>query len=708
MLTAVQYYRAPFPEAHRWADDLSAIRDTGIEAIQLWCLWGWIEGKQGTFRYDDYDRLIQLAGDRGLGVILSTVAEIHPFWIHRAVPGANLVDGMNRPVVSCPRAEVNVGLSPGGCYDHPEIARRMRAFLVDLAGRYASAGNLLAWDCWNETRWNVHAETLTCYCQHTLAAFRAWLADRYGDLEGLSDAWKRRYDSWDDVIPSKRTAGPFSDLLDWGRFHGWRARRHARWRYEAIRQADGDPNHPITAHGPMPTLVCPPVAAEVPFCRANDWDLADVLDGVGSSHFPYLQGMGDSTIAARMQQVVSSAQGKLAWVSEIQGSSSPAGYGDDRRPAGDPLCQQRWLLDAASRGYDAMIFWAWRNEVFCRESGSHGMFGRDEVALRRMGGLKAATDALSRHADLLADYRPDPARVGVLFVPDNYTLTWAWQGNIDDARWSVMGYARALERLGVAYEFVESDHTDILEQIDVLFAPWCQLLPESARNAIEAFVDRGGVLLTEAETDAFSETGFYRYTDERPLMQHIGAAEVGRESLSDTGPLRLEIDGESFEIPLKHFAAPFPTDAGKPLARDAAGRALILAKPVGQGSVVLLGSFAGRPYYDQRNEGFEALLAHVCSLRGVQGPDLGIAPPGDSHVYFRFGRSGENRLLWLFNQNRDLDVDLSVPVGQARSVRELLSDQDIQIPAGQDRCAIHLDASGSAILCWDAGRGSSG
>jgi len=42
MLTGIQYYRPPFPETRCWADDLSAIRDSGLGAIQLWLVWGWI------------------------------------------------------------------------------------------------------------------------------------------------------------------------------------------------------------------------------------------------------------------------------------------------------------------------------------------------------------------------------------------------------------------------------------------------------------------------------------------------------------------------------------------------------------------------------------------------------------------------------------------------------------------------------------------
>ena len=59
------------------------------------------------------------------------------------------------------------------------------------------------WNTWQEV--GYWAERLAgqpvCYCPHTLAAFRAWLTERYGDLDGLNRAWRTRYGTWDDVLP---------------------------------------------------------------------------------------------------------------------------------------------------------------------------------------------------------------------------------------------------------------------------------------------------------------------------------------------------------------------------------------------------------------------------------------------------------------------------------------------------------------------------
>jgi len=121
MNLGVQYYRAPFPERKYWADDLARMRDAGLTCVQLWVLWAWVEATPDEFRFDDYDELVELAGRNGLGVVLSMIAEIQPYWIHREVPGSEMVTHLGHRVVSSNRQECHFGLTPGGCTDHPGV-----------------------------------------------------------------------------------------------------------------------------------------------------------------------------------------------------------------------------------------------------------------------------------------------------------------------------------------------------------------------------------------------------------------------------------------------------------------------------------------------------------------------------------------------------------------------------------------------------------
>ena len=58
MNLGVQYYRPPFPETKYWEDDFKRIKDSGLNTVQLWVIWAWVEAKPGHFDFDDYDRLV--------------------------------------------------------------------------------------------------------------------------------------------------------------------------------------------------------------------------------------------------------------------------------------------------------------------------------------------------------------------------------------------------------------------------------------------------------------------------------------------------------------------------------------------------------------------------------------------------------------------------------------------------------------------------
>ncbi len=57
----VQYYRAPFPEERYWEQDFTRTKETGLNAMQLWVLWAWVEPKPSEFVFNDYNRLVHLA-----------------------------------------------------------------------------------------------------------------------------------------------------------------------------------------------------------------------------------------------------------------------------------------------------------------------------------------------------------------------------------------------------------------------------------------------------------------------------------------------------------------------------------------------------------------------------------------------------------------------------------------------------------------------
>jgi beta-galactosidase len=677
-----QYYRPPFPNDRYWEQDMAQIADSGLNTVQLWVVWSWVEPSPGEFVFDDYDHLVELARKNGLGVVLSTIAAVHPYWIHREVPGSEMVDNAGHKVVSSNRGEIHFGLTPGGCFDHPGVWAHMRRFLEQVVTRYRSADNLRGWDAWNELRWNVQADGLVCYCPHTLKAFRNWLDQKYGDLDGLNQAWQRRYRVWEDVRPGKHFNRPYTEMMAFEHFITWRATEHGKARYDLIKRLD--PQRLVTVHGAQPTVMHGdryPIGTALH--RGNDWFFADHMDGIGCSSFPIWQGSDDADLAARLSFLNAAARGKHIWLSELQGGRAATGF-DVHQPV-SPAPQQRWVWTGIAGGADTILFWCWRDEVFGRESAGFGLSGNDGMAQARLAAMRKTGGILCDHADLLNRYRPDPAQVGIFFSPQSYYLTWAQEGTGKLAQQAVQGYARALIRANIPYTIVEEEHLDALQGLKVLFLPRTLVVDKATADALGEFVRAGGVLIAESECGAYGSDGLYRYPGDRFLAKLTGVREIGRRTLTGSS-LALTLDAQTFNLPAAQWLTPLHAGRGDVLASNADGP-LAVRLPIGEGHVALCGTYLGDAYYAGSAlkdpayapycGDFEALLSQVARRSGVQFP-VQVLHPGvaeEGVVYVRAGRSGDRRVVFVFF-DKCASVRLRFPMGTFRShARDLITGE---------------------------------
>ena len=61
LVYGTQYYRAPTPLPADWPADLAQAADMNLQAIQLRVQWRWHERREGQYKFDDLDRLFELA-----------------------------------------------------------------------------------------------------------------------------------------------------------------------------------------------------------------------------------------------------------------------------------------------------------------------------------------------------------------------------------------------------------------------------------------------------------------------------------------------------------------------------------------------------------------------------------------------------------------------------------------------------------------------
>lgn len=717
MILGVQYYRPPFPNKGHWADDLPRIREAGFNTIQLWVCWGWVEPRPGQWQFDDYDELLELAAQNELGVVLSTVAEIHPFWLPREFPGTEMVDHMGRPVISSVRQECNVGLTPGGCFDHPVVAAAMATFLETVATRYRRAANLVGWDAWNELRWAVQSDGYVCYCPATLTRFHGFLQDRYGTLDGLNAAWHRRYVTWEDVMPGKLPGRTFTEMMEFLRFLTWRSDDHGAFRAQTLRQMDG--RHPITLHGAAPTALWTGWQHEQSLSRGNDWNLAAVVDAMGCSHFPTWHGFDDDDFGLRMENIRAAAQGKPFWVSELQGGSARDGL--EAGPALDPLDTGRWIWKAWAYGAKATIFWCWRDEVFGPEASGFGLAGFDGRAPDRLARISRLRELLDKHQVLLGQYQPDTAKVGVLFEPSTYYLEWAAYGSDHtDVRDGLVGYCRALEAGQIPYTIIETNDATRLHGLSVLIIPTPWVLDPTMAHAIGDWVEEGGLLVVEAELEGYTELGFYRDPTDprRVLSRRLGLETLGRRPLDSKTAMNaqgLANGGTEWAWPMwgwrEEERGPGRVMGTVPAAEVPA----VWCREVGHGTVWHIGTLAGTGYRRRPLRGMVGWLQDIVGDAKIPGLFQVIDGSGQGiPLRWRAGWSGPSRVLfisWIGDRSPHIVVTSkeSEEWGSATHVVSLVDGQTYPIgPLPGNETGVQWDSKerGYDAITWVPGSGA--
>lgn len=700
MNLGVQYYRPPFPIQKHWIDDLHRIRESGLDTIQLWVTWAWVESKPGEFRFDDYDRLVDLADQAGLSVILSTIAELQPHWIHDMVPNSEMIDNFGHRVVSSMREESNFGLTPGGCTENPAVWDRMANFLREVVLHYRELPNLAGWDAWNELRWHEQSDALVCFCPHCLRGFRQWLDSRYGGLDGLNEAWQRRYGNWEEVMPGKLPWRPFTEMIAWQRFVTWKANQHGKRRYDLIKALD--PDRAVTVHAGDPSPLMPG-NAESPFSyaldRGNDWFYADDIDGIGCSSFPKLFGMDDTDFTTRVSFVRSAARSssRKLWLSEVQGGRGSMGF--QPTAAVTKIEQQRWIWRGVADGADKLLFWCWRDEIFGRETAGFGLAGNDGHADARLSALSHTSQVLAQHGELISDFEQLSPEVGVLFSPSTYYLHWALDGNAVPACNALTGYCKALSRLSIPFLVVEEEHLECLDHLKVLFLPRTIVMSDEVAKALHRFVETGGILICESECGAFTAEGIYRAPEERFLttLGMLPGREVGRRDLQDTA-IRCELPGVGpISITATQWLTPwahFP-ELGRIFSEHEDG-VVIGDTAYGEGRVIYCGSFFGDVAAKEEAADFDRFVGWCC--HSITPPPL--ASIQNDGCQIRAGLAGGKPFSFVFLPPDKTTARLSVEPGYfpSGSVTDLISGETYSVSQESHHIEIVTTDHGVAAL----------
>lgn len=682
-----QYYRTPNPPKKEWAKDLRNMKQLGFNTVKFWAMWNYMHFAPGEFDFSHFDRLLELATENGLKVLISLIIENAPYWLVQKYPSARYVanDGLTIDLIARPNTPG--GGWPGLCFDNKEIRDEATKFIRALAKRYEDYPSLYGYDVWDEAFFEPPGyfgeQRMFCYCRASIEKFRVWLKGKYQAIENLSENWYRRYTDWEQVVPP-RFLGGYPDWMDWLKFRLENHKELMRWRVKSFKEDDR--KHKILSHGVVGSV------GDLPYGLDDDWSNAEEVEQWGVSTFPYwdypqLKKKTDPVKHFMGVDVTrSSARGKTIWQVELQGghvqsgeSTAPGGIRRSRIPTlGD---YRVWNWTSLMCGCKGLMYWQWRPELLGPESPGFGLCNLNGSPTERTKQAAWFAKFIKDHVEL-ESAKPIKGDLAIAILNESQLFCFIAEGNTDFYAQSLAGIYRALWEINVQVDFVKPDD---FGNYKLIYLPFPLMLEKESTDKIKKYVENGGTLISEACPAHFIDHGCCSLrVPGYDLDKLFGAVQEDVQSEEDS-PLYWK----GLSVPTILHQEKFSVKTGKACGWYSDGSVGIVKNYFGKGRSFIMGTYPGLAYYTKNNTEVASLIRSVLDFAGITQH----IRTSDSQIKGRFFKNNKANYIYILNigkkSKKNVQIVLSNKLGRfTKAIDMVEEDRSYKVKEGHFNISI--------------------
>lgn len=459
-----------------WQEDMRIFRNAHINSATINVFsWAKIQPSEEAYCFDELDEVVGMLGREGYDIVMGTSTASLPAWMCRKYPEVTRTDFEGR--------HHKFGQRHNACPNSPVYQKFSRKMAAALAKRYARNQHIVCWHVNNEYGGE-------CYCENCERAFQQWLKQRYQTLEKVNRAWNTEFwghwlYEWEEIVApnllgeaiDQRNTAFAGISIDYRRFLSDSMLENFKAERDAIRRFDKDT--PITTNlmGMYKNLDY--------FCWAREMDIVS-WDNYPAYDTPW-------SLTAMTNDLMRGLKAEPFMLMEQTPSQQNWQPYNSLKKPGQMRAQS---YQSIAHGANTVQFFQLRRSVGGCEK-FHGAViehagAEDTRVLREVTRLGKE---LARVGPGVRDSR-NQAGVAMIFDWDNYWALEYTSGPHKDLLYveQLHKQYRYFYQRNIPVDFVPVDGD--FDEYSLLIAPVLYMVKPGMQEKLEAFVRKGGVLVT--------------------------------------------------------------------------------------------------------------------------------------------------------------------------------------------------------------------
>ncbi len=482
----VCYYPEQWDES-LWRDDLQRMKKAGITTVRAaeFC-WAIFEPAEREFHFELFDRFLALCLEEQIRVILGTPTATPPAWLTKKYPEVlnALPDG----------TLLSHGARRHYNYNSPVYRSLCQRIVEKMAEHYASHSAVIGWQIDNE----LNCETDEFHSEADDKAFRVFLREKYGSLEGLNAAWGTAvwsgiYTDWEQITTPRPVLNGGHNphyLLDYSRFISDSCIRFAVMQSEILRRYK-KPGDFITTNGLFGNLDNHTLTEKALDVYTYDSypDFAYGLDRSPKTETDlndrkWSRNLIETRSVCPHFGIMEQQSGAGGWANRME------------MPAPRPGQLSLWALQSVAHGADFVSFFRWRTAPFGTELYWHGILDYDNRDNRKL----QEVEAFARRLQLLAPVCGADHAAAFALLKD-YDNLWDMRCDVWHRRIGALSEKEIFAASQLCHTPYDSlylnDETPLhtLERYPVAIYPHPMIMTEKRAALLTQYVENGGTLI---------------------------------------------------------------------------------------------------------------------------------------------------------------------------------------------------------------------